>query len=192
MEHRMPFERFEALLDIHGAQPERWPADQRLAAQALIAASAQARTALDSAHALDALLDLASPVPAPSADLAAKILAARPSLGGSVFVAPEPPDILPGEAVSAPLTWATPRPIISRTLRHRGRSLLQMGHSRLIPTALAASLLLGVVSGALIQNILPTQTQTMAQTAPTVQDLFILGLGTQLAALPTELEEATQ
>lgn len=71
-------ERLAALLDAYGADPGRWPADERAAAEALLAASPAARARRDEAARLDALLDLV-PAPAPTADLADRIVvAARP------------------------------------------------------------------------------------------------------------------
>ncbi len=183
MEHRIPLERFEALLDLYGAQPHKWPADERAAAHALLAQSADARAALESARALDELLDRASPVPALSADLAAKILAARPLPGGSVAPAPlpEPPALDPA------ITW-TSSADITRNARHLPHGILAMiAKPRLLPmAALAASLALGLVSGALIKSMMPT-TVTVAYGAPTVNDLFALGFSTQMSILPSDL-----
>jgi hypothetical protein len=74
----MTLQRLQQLLDTYGAGPERWPAEDRAAALALLAHSAEARAQRDKAARLDALLDLA-PVVHPSAELAARILAAAPA-----------------------------------------------------------------------------------------------------------------
>jgi hypothetical protein len=66
------------LIDAYGADPERWPAGERPAALALLARSAAARTALAEASALDHLLDAAPAPVAPTADLAARVLARAP------------------------------------------------------------------------------------------------------------------
>lgn len=69
--------RFEALLDAYGAEPRRWPADRRAAAEALLARSAEARAMQASAARLDALLDTAAIEPAP-AHLVGRVIAAAP------------------------------------------------------------------------------------------------------------------
>ncbi|GLK47398.1 hypothetical protein GCM10017620_03710 [Brevundimonas intermedia] len=75
----MKAERLHALADAYGADLRRWPASERAFAETLIAADPSLRAVLDQAAALDALLD-ASPAPTPSADLAARILAAAPKV----------------------------------------------------------------------------------------------------------------
>ena len=70
----MSLARFRALLDAYGAEPDRWPPDERDAARALLAQSAEARRWRDAGAQLDAVLDRA-PVPATSADLVERILA---------------------------------------------------------------------------------------------------------------------
>ncbi len=67
--------RFGEILDAYGAEPQRWPVAEREAALALLARSAPARQQQASAAALDAFLDRAD-VPAPSADLKSRALAA--------------------------------------------------------------------------------------------------------------------
>jgi hypothetical protein len=49
--------RFVALLETHGAERSRWPAEEVKAAEALLARSDDARRELDRARALEALLD---------------------------------------------------------------------------------------------------------------------------------------
>jgi hypothetical protein len=67
--------RFRDLIDAYGADPKRWPPDERAAAEALIARSPEAAALRRAAAALDALLDQA---PAPAAPrLEATMLAAR-------------------------------------------------------------------------------------------------------------------
>lgn len=64
--------RFDAIIAAYGADPRRWPEDERAAALAFAAAAD-----LRQARALDAMLDLA-PRPSPPSDLlAARILANR-------------------------------------------------------------------------------------------------------------------
>jgi hypothetical protein len=71
-------QRLQQLLDAYGANPERWPAEERVAALALLAHSTEARAQRDEAARLDALLDLV-PVVHPSAELARRLLAAAPT-----------------------------------------------------------------------------------------------------------------
>ncbi len=48
---------FQALLEQYGAEPRRWPDEQRIQAQALLAVSMQARAEQHRAALLDAMLD---------------------------------------------------------------------------------------------------------------------------------------
>lgn len=71
-------DRFDALAQAYGGQMRRWPEAERAAAEAFARAhAAEAEQALSKASALDAVLDRYD-APAPRADLAARILAARP------------------------------------------------------------------------------------------------------------------
>lgn len=66
--------RFEAIIAAYGAEPRRWPDEERAAA---VAYAARTGVDLNAERALDAALDAAS-LPAPPSDiLAARILAAR-------------------------------------------------------------------------------------------------------------------
>jgi hypothetical protein len=67
--------RLTELLDAYGADAERWPADERAAALALLARSAEAQALLAAARGLDALLAL-DPAATPSPALAERIVAA--------------------------------------------------------------------------------------------------------------------
>ena len=79
---------FEALIAAYGAEPARWPAEHRADMQAYIAANpADVREALVVERALDEALS-ASPRPAPSADLAARVLAQRPAALTDIAPAP--------------------------------------------------------------------------------------------------------
>lgn len=63
----MNTEQFTCLLDAHGADPDRWPEEQRAAALALCAASPSAHGQWMAAKRLDALLAAArAPVPDPA------------------------------------------------------------------------------------------------------------------------------
>lgn len=69
----MDMQRLEVLLDAYGADPARWPAAERAAALALLAADPAARAGLEQARQLDRALDALPPAPAPAGDLAARI-----------------------------------------------------------------------------------------------------------------------
>jgi hypothetical protein len=69
---RLEFSAFERLLDVHGAQLERWPEEWRGPARQLLEASAPARAAWSEAARLDALLNTLPDV-LPSADLLGRI-----------------------------------------------------------------------------------------------------------------------
>ena len=66
---------FTHLIDAYGADPERWPPDQRAAALALAASDAGAETLLHEARGLDRLLD-AAPIQAPSLALRTAVASA--------------------------------------------------------------------------------------------------------------------
>ncbi|WP_292114281.1 hypothetical protein [Brevundimonas sp.] len=77
----MTAERFLALVEAWGADPRRWPTDERSAAEAFAAAHpGQARAALAEAESIDALLQ-ASGSPAPSLALRDRVLASAASAG---------------------------------------------------------------------------------------------------------------
>lgn len=80
----MDLQRLEALLDAYGADPARWPAAERAAALALLAADTAAQARLEQARQLDRALDRLPPAPAPAGDLAARIRAAARQQGAPV------------------------------------------------------------------------------------------------------------
>jgi hypothetical protein len=71
-------QRLAEIVEAFGASPERWPAAERQAAEALVARSAEARALVAQARELDALLDMA-PAALPTSELAGRIMAARPA-----------------------------------------------------------------------------------------------------------------
>ena len=84
-EEKMDRERFADLLDAYGADFRRWPADARAAATAFAAQNSDAAGLIAEARAVDAVLDSARDSAAPSADLAARILASAPRARSSGF-----------------------------------------------------------------------------------------------------------
>jgi hypothetical protein len=73
----MSKERFAAILAAYGADPRRWPSEERAPAAAF-ARSADMRAELAGARAVDALLALDAAAPTAEAKLVARILAAAP------------------------------------------------------------------------------------------------------------------
>jgi hypothetical protein len=75
----MTHEQFQIFLDSHGADPARWPRDQRDEAERLIASDARARAAFGAARRLDAVI--ARHTQSPQADDAsvARVMARLPS-----------------------------------------------------------------------------------------------------------------
>jgi hypothetical protein len=71
----MTLQRLRQLFDAYGATPDRWPTEERTAAVALLASSAEARAQQAEAARLDTLLDLVPDV-SPTPQLAVRILAA--------------------------------------------------------------------------------------------------------------------
>lgn len=73
----MKAERFGYLLDAYGAEPRRWPDEERDAALAFVRSDARAAAMMEAAGGIDDLL-AAHRVPAPSKALAAVIVARAP------------------------------------------------------------------------------------------------------------------
>jgi len=77
----MTLERLNEILDAYGADPERWPAEERQRALAFLTRSAEARARLDAAAHLDHVLDALPAPPPPSLDLESRITAMAPARG---------------------------------------------------------------------------------------------------------------
>ncbi len=77
----MTMTRIQTLIDAYGADPVRWPADERMAAQTFIASSPEARALLREAQDFDILLNqapLSAPADINASALASRILASAP------------------------------------------------------------------------------------------------------------------
>lgn len=74
--------RLKEIIEAYGAEPARWPADERAPAQALLRRSAEARGLQDDARRLDRALDLMPGISA-SPGLAGRILGATPASRGA-------------------------------------------------------------------------------------------------------------
>lgn len=86
MDREITLERFAAIVDAYGASPMRWPVDERGAAEALLAVSAEARALLADARMLDGML-ASAPVEAPSGALVERLMAARPRVAAAPVAA---------------------------------------------------------------------------------------------------------
>jgi len=84
-EETMDRERFATLLDAYGADFRRWPAETRAGGAAFAAQNAEATDLLAEARKLDAVLDSAREVEAPSQELADRILAFAPRVVRPAF-----------------------------------------------------------------------------------------------------------
>jgi hypothetical protein len=122
--------RLRAVLEVHGADPARWPAEERPGLETLIAGSEQAAAALAEAAALDRLLAAAPATGERSTGAIADAVMAR--LGVRV-----------GASGGRTRDSARPdgAPSVSRTWRAPARAGWQVG------AMLAASLILGFVLG---------------------------------------------
>ena len=86
----MTLDRLREIVEAYGAAAHRWPVAERETALALVAADSDARALVDEALTLDLMLD-AAPAPEPaSAELVARIMAARPRAIPVAAVAPAP------------------------------------------------------------------------------------------------------
>ncbi|MCK6554813.1 hypothetical protein L6Q96_09570 [Candidatus Binatia bacterium] len=121
----MPLARLRALVDAYGANPERWPAAERAAAEQLLRTSPEAQRYRDAAAGLDALLDLACE-PEPSAALRDRILATTASRASNDD-APLPRRHAPHSAV---------RPATARRHHTGARNTILR---RVVPAVLAAA-----------------------------------------------------
>lgn len=74
----MDIDRFKAILEAYGADPARWPADEREAAASFLCADQEAKSAHDRAAELDALIAPAAITASPSDMLTARLLRAVP------------------------------------------------------------------------------------------------------------------
>lgn len=72
---QMDLARFGEIVAAYGADPGRWPSDERAAGQRLLAGSDEARQLHADAAALDTLMNLTA-APAPSPERVAQVLAA--------------------------------------------------------------------------------------------------------------------
>lgn len=78
----MQLDAFRELLDIHGSKPEGWPPAERREVEALLGRSAEARSTLEEASRLDALLTRTLSAGKAGEGLRDRILSGIPAPGG--------------------------------------------------------------------------------------------------------------
>ena len=128
--------RFRDLIGAYGADPRRWPPDERAEAEALLARSPEAAALQRTAAALDALLDRAPAPAAPRLGLGALI--GRPAPGiGAIGVDQVTKTSQPGHPASPPSARS---PKASRNAR-RARTRRDSSAPMLISSVAAASIL---------------------------------------------------
>jgi hypothetical protein len=131
---RMTLARLGELLDAYGADPERWPYEEREAACALLARSAQAQRRQEASAQLDAVLNLA-PSHAASPALLERILAAAPQPASFETATAEQLNV----AANPPALRLASPPVGRRASRHF-RAWHYVGAA--LPLAAAAALVL--------------------------------------------------
>lgn len=152
MNREISLERFAAIVDAYGASPMRWPADERGAAEALLAFSADARALLDEARMLDGVL-AAAPVEVPSDALVARLMAARPR-------------------PATPVPAGKPRSIFRELI-----SAIWPNGSPAIPAgALAASIMLGIALGSVSEIAVLNGSQIAAASGESEADERLIAL----------------
>lgn len=156
----MTLARLSELVGAYGASAVRWPEAERVAAEALLAGSADARALVAEARELDLLLDMA-PSATASSDLAARIMAARPRAAS-------------GRIVSA----GRERPGLWRAI---ARMVWPYGSPAFPAGALAASIMLGVTFGASFSSSIAAFGLTTTQVADSAATAT--GSGEQLVSL---------
>lgn len=147
-------ERLKEIVDAWGASPSRWPAAERPAAEALVAASAEARRLVDAALHLDTLLD-AAPVEPPSEALMARLMAARPR-----------------PVVEAPSTAHAPRGIWRGLIE----AVWPYGSPAIPAGTLAASIMLGVMVGSTADFSPLTETTVVETEAAADEQIIALAM----------------
>ena len=121
----LPLARLRALVDAYGANPDRWPAEERAAAAELLSTSPEAQRYRDAAAGLDALLALARE-PEPPVALRDRILAGVPPRQADAAALP-PRRHVPHPAI---------RPAAGRRQQTPARSAVLR---RIVPAVLAAA-----------------------------------------------------
>lgn len=177
MEHRMTLKRFQDILDIYGADSTRWPLDDRAEAVAFLKADPAARDAFEDARALDVLLTQTSECPPAPLDLCDRIMASLPPLPESTAehnaIFSEPGSVRT-EPVAEVFSFAP-----ARAAAVKAPFLPKQKRPWTLPVAaLAASLVLGILSGAVVKNRLPVAAQ------PSLDQVFSIGFAAQLAFVP--------
>lgn len=162
MNTRMTLERFAEIVDAYGASPDRWPADERASAEALMAEAPAARVLVAEAARLDLMLD-GAPVEAPSTALVERLMAARPR-------------------AAVP----TPAPQKRKIFRGLIEAVWPYG-SPAVPTgALAASIMLGVALGSVSEISVLNAAEPITASAEVEAGERLVALALADAAWPEE------
>jgi hypothetical protein len=163
MQKEITLERFAGIVDAYGASPERWPHEERVAAEALVAASAEARALVAEAAVLDGVLEMA-PVEAPSAALVERLVAARPR-------------------AAAPLTGLEPRRSVLRSLID---AVWPYGSPAIPAGAIAASIVLGVTLGSVSDIPVLTEESSLSASVEAGTEDRLVALALAEPAWPEE------
>lgn len=193
MEHRITLSRFQAILDAYGADTTRWPDLDRAAAVALLKVSAEAQEMFAEARDLDILLMQAMECPPPSPSLRNRILDAIPfppaaadeavpvnatSVATIMAAIPFPATATTAAEASIPDTRSVDESLGTPQGMHWISVDILRRKALWVPAAaLAASLVLGIVSGAVVQHALPNSQ------SPSLEQVLSLGFSTQTASL---------
>lgn len=153
----MDLRRLEELIDAYGADPARWPAAERAAAQALLAIEPAARTLQDRARRLDSALDALPP--APQVALQTGALAAR------IRAAARQQDATPANSPASPPANPLPAPANSNRPAWR------------FTAALAASAVIGLWLGFATGPFTLDTGGTIDLAALDQQDVAVLAFG---------------
>ena len=180
--------RFAQVLEVHGADPTRWPVEVRTRAQALVARDRAAARQLAEAEALDRLLDMAPPTAAASPSLIDRIVAEarrEPAVQASNVIAlPRPARPLPSRSAGSGAAGAARPGLVKSGAGWRLGSRQLAGGGGM----LAAALLVGLWLGA--AGVGPTVDGLQQAHRSGTADLDALSELVQ-AVLPIELLEET-
>ena len=146
-------ELLQHILDIHGADRDRWPATDRLRLARIVAESREARRLMDEAAALDRLLDMAPAVSGARQAALAESIVAR--------AASQPRLVRPQQPQASNLA---PPPRAVRPLS-RPRAFGSFGRVATAASLLAAALMLGIFAGWQTSDLYPGLQTATVETA---------------------------
>lgn len=172
-------EAFAGLLDAYGGDRARWPAHRRDAAEALLAASPQARGLLAEAQALDAVLAHAA---------ADDDRFATGSLAERIVTAARPEPVRPAPRDNVVALRPAARPTPQATARGPATARARLGSVPWQAAAvLAGALFTGMLGGAL--DLVPTPLGTLTAVASVDRDADRTSAGLPIDGLAAFLDE---